>query len=356
MEDFKKNYILLSKVAKEKKYAQEYLGLLARRGDIGSIRIGKRWYTKRDWVFEFEKDAEVRKMEMKIAGAEIEVKTKVETKIFSAPAPKIFMTEAASAVGVKIKKEEEVKIFPRTLSIKAESIQKTKEKNISLKSSNVEDIRRDFHAKKEKEPQEKMPQAKVVEKASPVEKVSFREFPRINRELPMIDLRKAASRGNSPLPRLRSHAAKASDDETRASQSNYKKKEEVILPKLWLEGKENKERNDSGTHSRVWRSVSIGNASPNFAAEESVRMPLFQKFAFAMSVALLIILLFQVSLVSTKSAGIVAGAVDSRVDASLIKNSSLEYLGNQGDKVKENISLSRVIIRAAAEREGNQGE
>jgi len=39
MEELKKKFVLLSKVAKEKKYAQEYLGLLARRGDIGSIRI-----------------------------------------------------------------------------------------------------------------------------------------------------------------------------------------------------------------------------------------------------------------------------------------------------------------------------
>ena len=53
MEDFRNKFVLLSKIAKEKKYAQEYLGLLARRGDLGSIRIGKRWYTTLDWFLEF---------------------------------------------------------------------------------------------------------------------------------------------------------------------------------------------------------------------------------------------------------------------------------------------------------------
>ncbi|KKT71932.1 MAG: hypothetical protein UW66_C0018G0015 [Candidatus Moranbacteria bacterium GW2011_GWF1_44_4] len=65
MEDFKKKFVLLSAIAKEKKYAQEYLGLLARRGDIGSIRIGKRWYTKVEWFSEFLSDAEARKAEAK---------------------------------------------------------------------------------------------------------------------------------------------------------------------------------------------------------------------------------------------------------------------------------------------------
>ena len=63
---------MLSKIAKEKKYAQEYLGLLARRGDIGSIRIGKRWYTTTEWFSEFLRDAEMRKGEMKTASIFLE--------------------------------------------------------------------------------------------------------------------------------------------------------------------------------------------------------------------------------------------------------------------------------------------
>ena len=69
-EDIQKNFILLSKVAKEKKYAQEYLGLLARRGDIGSIRIGKRWYTTWAWFEEFLENSQKKKevvSEVKIA-------------------------------------------------------------------------------------------------------------------------------------------------------------------------------------------------------------------------------------------------------------------------------------------------
>lgn len=60
-EDLQKKFILLSKVAKEKKYAQEYMGLLARRGDIGSIRIGKRWYTTWAWFEEFLENGQKQK-------------------------------------------------------------------------------------------------------------------------------------------------------------------------------------------------------------------------------------------------------------------------------------------------------
>lgn len=62
-EDLKEKFILLSKIAKEKKYAQEYLGLLARRGDIGSVRIGKRWYTTWEWFEEFLENSQKKKTE-----------------------------------------------------------------------------------------------------------------------------------------------------------------------------------------------------------------------------------------------------------------------------------------------------
>ena len=82
-----------------------------------------------------------------------------------------------------------------------------------------------------------------------------------------------------------------------------------------------------------------------------------------MSVVLLLVLIIQVGWVYKNElkgiigigSGIVAGAQDSKINLSVIKNSSAGYLENQGDKVKENISLSRVLIRAVMEKEGNQG-
>jgi hypothetical protein len=53
-----KEFISLRVAASENKYAQEYLGLLARRGILASVRIGKRWYTTRDWVKEFKSESE----------------------------------------------------------------------------------------------------------------------------------------------------------------------------------------------------------------------------------------------------------------------------------------------------------
>ena len=81
-----------------------------------------------------------------------------------------------------------------------------------------------------------------------------------------------------------------------------------------------------------------------------------------MSVVLLLVLLLEVGLaykdevkkLAGFESGVVAGAESTKLNLAVVKNSSLGYLGNQEDKVKENISFSRVLIRAAMEREGNQ--
>ncbi len=71
------SFILLSRAAKDKKYAQEYLSLLARRGDLGSIRIGKRWYTTNEWMEQFLQTVEEKKkaseQSLKVDGLELEV-------------------------------------------------------------------------------------------------------------------------------------------------------------------------------------------------------------------------------------------------------------------------------------------
>jgi hypothetical protein len=253
-EDFRKNFVLLSKVAKEKKYAQEYLGLLARRGDLGSVRIGKRWYTTWEWFSEFEKDIVAKKAEAVMP--EIEIELVGEKEKIATPVP----------LQVRVK-------------------------------------------------------------------------------LPTIDLRKVA-RTNI-------------QGSEKASQESEREFEVLNGARNLL----------AGRHG----------FSPSFLPERAGEPPFLPKFAFAVSLVLLFFLLFQVgffyreeimeiarldSLASIWRSGLarlagaesgkVAGAYDTKVDLSSVKNLSAGYLENKGDKVKENVSLARVMLRAAMERNNEQ--
>jgi len=272
MEDFKKNFILLSRVAKEKKYAQEYLGLLARRGDVGSIRIGKRWYTTTEWFSEFLKDTEIRRAEARDTEVKIEL------------------------TGNPVIKKEEEKIDERKLEIEREG-------------------------------------------AIPLRIATRQSFPK-EKEFRTIDLREAGAK-------------------------RFLASEKVPLKKVFsgekvekLEALQYLEKMDSRIQERGVRS---GNSSPNFA-DFVPGVPLFQKLAFSAAVMLLLILLFQISWVykdelkrmAGVEAGVVAGAENNKVGLEAVRNSSIDYLGSRGDRVRENISISRVAVRAAMERNGNQ--
>lgn len=258
-EDLKKNFVLLSKVAKEKKYAQEYLGLLARRGDLGSIRIGKRWYTTWDWFLEFEKDIEVKKAEMKIEERAIE----------------------------------------------------------------------------------------------PV-KMAVASFSRVERKFPTVDparnkscdsLRLVRNSNNLNLRGRIPYPARVSDgvDLRKTAPIQVRKVEKKILEAR----EELKIRNEAREFS------------PSFLPESSERFSFFSKFAFGASLVLLFFLLFGFGFSHKKEilklagfeSGMVAGAYNSKVSLSAVRNSSMGYLGDKEDKVRENISLSRAVLRAAVEKE-----
>jgi len=253
-EDFRKKFVLLSQVAKEKKYAQEYLGLLARRGDLGSIRIGKRWYTTREWFWEFEKDIVAKKAEMKIGPAQAVVveKEKIEEKVL--------VGDLGNLGGRENRKTER-----------------------------------------------KIP------------------FSQIERKLPTVDLRK------------------------------------IVQVKIQKTKRKNQEATKEFEVRNEARSLPAGRHgfSPSFAPEPVGKLSFLPKFAFGASLVLLFFLLFQIGFFYKKEileiagveSGKVAGAYSNRVDLSLVKNSSLDYLGNKGDKVKESVSFARVMLRAAMERE-----
>lgn len=324
-EELKKNYILLSKIAKEKKYAQEYLGLLARRGDIGSIRIGKRWYTAREWFLEFLADAEARRKEVKIAKPEIE------------PA-KMIIPEKKDTEKIILPEKAELKIGIGTAAGKAQA-----EKKEPLAGLKVEAGRGSFcWGRRAIAPTEAVEPGVEERKTGIAPKISApgKSF-RAERKFETVDLRGANKRKVVVPQKIRIRNFIGSSNALRGEKLRSHSQKEYALQE---------------------RKVLRGETSPNFAGEIP-KIPLFQKFAFSAAAVLLLGLVFQAGLVfkddlkriARFESGIVAGASDSKAGLSSVKNSSLGYLSDQKDRIRENISLSRVLVRTAVEKSaGNE--
>jgi hypothetical protein len=316
-------YILLSAVAKEKKYAQEYLGLLARRGDIGSIRIGKRWYTKTEWFSEFLADAETRKAETKnFVFPVMPVAEKIERKEESAAKEMVFPMNVMEHQ-IKIVKPLETSQENPQNAIIAETLQ------VAV-PARKEPIKKESESIIPRKEEAKIIMPRII-KPKPVFQKSFvaeRKFETVNLKT-SLDVRPVFRRVAADIPKIKKSA---------------QEKESQPLPV------------ENSPDIRNW-ALKKEDPSPNFIPVAS-QVGFFPKFAFSMSVVLLLVLLIQFGWVYKKElkgaigigSGTVAGAQDSKVNLGVVKNSSAGYLGNQEDKVKENISLSRVLIRAAVER------
>jgi len=258
-EELKKNFVLLSKVAKEKKYAQEYLGLLARRGDLGSIRIGKRWYTTWEWFQEFLENSEKKKVET-IKGMVEKVKENFVEEKFSIIRPV-----------VRVERKIEEKIIEEPVMIPV--MVKMEKKDIF-----------------------------------PVRKVA-REMREIRKEVVLV-----------------------------RKENFIERKNEALLSNQEIEFRKNS-----------------GLFSPDFIASEKEQVSLFPRFAFAAGLAIML-LLVAVSGYFIFSGGLlrkgtVAGASDERNGGfSSIKSGSGYYLTSAGDKIKESISISRLMVEVAKEK------
>jgi hypothetical protein len=282
-EDIQKNFILLSKVAKEKKYAQEYLGLLARRGDIGSIRIGKRWYTTWTWFGEFLENGLKKKTE---SAPEVQ-----EVK---------FEKDEQEVVSEKVA-ESEIKInFLPAMSVKEEAVSPAIEREEVQKNIPVEKRYTDipvplFHPAKAQTGQIR------VKRAQPI----LRDEPR-SREVSIEERNRYAV----PYKEIK-----------------LKKKEDVF--------------------------------SPNLVGGEKIAAFTFSRFAFAMSfVAILFFVAVSGYFVwsgTLLERGRVAGASDERTAGfSGITSGGAYVLTSAGDKMRESLSLSRVIVQAVKEKSMNE--
>lgn len=314
-ETIRENFVLLSKVAKEKKYAQEYLGLLARRGDIGSIRIGKRWYTTWQWFEEFLENSQKKKEVV----SEMSVVAPMQAELVKETFPAI--------------EKEEIKINIPFVFPEREKVLVAQPATQSQIEENVFD-----------EPAKVSVSVKTRLAGTPFQKNAAGDIRGI-KERREVGERRMANRQAAKVP-------------TGNCVPNTKRQP---LAKLQNETKfTNISVAERNRHAVPYREIKFKKSasvfSPDLLAVEKEFAPIFGRLTFAFSFAV-IILLVAASGYFVWSGGLlkegqVAGASDERNGgyAGIISGGDY-FLASTGDKVKESLSISRVIVEAAKEKQ-----
>jgi len=323
-EDIQKNFILLSKVAKEKKYAQEYLGLLARRGDIGSIRIGKRWYTTWAWFEEFLENSQKKKIE---SVCEVQIAQPVMIAETVAPLVSLIKEELLNETS-----EEKIKInvpfvFPERekVSVSQLAIHIQREENISEAPVSS----RLVGGQAADKPAKIAVAVKTKSFEMPVRKNIAGEIKGIRERGEISQIKNFRQEKNhQSLPGIEAKFKNISVAEKNRyavpyQEIKFKKKEDIF--------------------------------SPDFAGDEKMAAPMLSRFAFAMSFAAILLLVaasgYFVWSGGLLARGQVAGASDERNGGFSGITSGGEYvLTSAGDKMKQSLSISRVMVQAAKEK------
>lgn len=294
-EDLKKNFILLSKIAKEKKYAQEYLGLLARRGDIGSIRIGKRWYTTWQWFEEFLENSQKKPSFVPLSGtmAGEEKEIKISAPFVFPEREKVFVAVPA----MNVEREERVADQPARIAVavKTRNEEMIGRKNITGDISLPAMLRVAMRTGGIGGRREIKIQPRIAQSRNLIQETKFRNISVAERNKHAV-----------PYPKI-----------------EFKEKADVF--------------------------------SPDLSNEENMFASMFSRFAFAFSFAMILLLVaasgYFVWSGGLLKSGQVAGASDERNGGiSGIKSGSEYVLVSAGDKIKQSLSLSKLIVQAARER------
>ncbi len=359
-EDLKKKFILLSKFAKEKKYAQEYLGLLARRGDLGSIRIGKRWYTSREWFSEFLADAEKRKEE----------------------AARILLKNNAAKISepiMEVKKETLRQEFfteeKKNITV-AGNVKEYADDHSSLGASGEIKIKVPYRAKQREissertlaRPMDFLPR-RAVSPALPIlsGSVSRPDGPvlRLDRpsrsEQPGVFAEKYFSRGVDIKSRIRISSPANLSGKVVPRFADIKISSEKKLNGHWEENINEKPAPEKFLEIR--RSDNV--FSPSFAQRKWLSDLFPSKLAFGLAAVLVFFLLFQAAVFFKgdlarfagldQAQGIVAGASDEKGSGiTNVKSEADYYLSSSADAMKESVSFSRLMVRTALERNNGQ--
>ncbi|MFH0929918.1 MAG: hypothetical protein V1814_01560 [Candidatus Moraniibacteriota bacterium] len=319
-EDLQKKFILLSKIAKEKKYAQEYIGLLARRGDIGSIRIGKRWYTTWEWFEEFLENSQKKKTES-VCETQVVQPVKVEAEKIAFPA-----REKEDSIQIKetvpFRNISEVPAFAKAMAGEGEKVY--------VAQSVTVDVRRE--EKIIEEPAKITVAVKTKRFEMPVRKNisgDIRGIGEIRKKIEISQVRNFHQERNiQSLPQL----------ETKFKNVFVEGKNENPLPY-----KEIKFRKNQDVFSPVFETI------------EETRSFFFPKFVFATGFAIMVFLVaasgYFVFSDGIFKKGTVAGASSERNGGfSGISSGGEYFLASAGDKMKESLSVSRVVVEAVKEK------
>jgi hypothetical protein len=394
-EELKEKFILLSKFAKEKKYAQEYLGLLARRGDLGSIRIGKRWHTCQEWFSEFLKDAEKRRAEAaKSLLGNNAVKTNaliLETEKEKLPKQKIFTEEKTniSVAGNTKEYGNDYPVLEAPIRIKVPEIAKRQEaftnrvpnKSVDLLLSEAREIKTcfDFRASDN---------IKVINAPRlAAEPKGSRACPGVNTNLffaghqeifPSLNKQKKIFRAipnrviSSPSARGFSRSI---DLKPRVRENISEEQFRKAVPKFSgmavPSGRDFRIRSEESEREKTFlRGVvedkRLDNVlSPSFAEKKGWSSLFSSKLAFGLTAVLLFFLLFQTAFFFKgdlaklvgfdQNQGIVAGASDEKGNGVTdVKSEADYYLSNSADTMKESVSFSKLMISTALERNAGQ--
>jgi hypothetical protein len=376
-----KIFILLSKIAKEKKYAQEYLGLLARRGDLGSIRIGKRWYTTAEWFESFLVDTEKRKEEMRVQMMKQEAKEKKEAAAISSEIKK-----EVGAVGIKVpdvniieKLVEEVKVVP-VLSVPTISV-KEPAAELSQDIKKVVEVTASPEIKISEEKKEEVPV--LVKTAEPkinisIQKQVERPMIRERSEFVPVSIPKIQHANAIAQSRPRSFVPASNSVKIDLRRIESRRRNFVASPEPRI--LERKQPSDPFIQVKSERELYPAKENPFFELESRKRIIFensdhafppnstnkfgslflfFQKLAFSLALVLLFAVLsvgvFQYRKDSANfpklGGGAVAGAQDTRLaGVSSLENFTASYFEARRGQTKENVSLSRVILEAALEK------
>jgi hypothetical protein len=315
-EDLKNNFVLLSKIAKEKKYAQEYLGLLARRGDIGSIRIGKRWYTTWEWFSEFLENNQKKKE-----------------------------TVAEEAPSFEMKEVQAVEAQP--MPIEEKIVLKEGKENIAIRSENkvpVQSGEDSFEIKIKNPLSEKIVVAhpSIELKLQETERVVIRKNIERKEEAAIpVRMKSSMPRQNIQLPRER--------------------QAEKVARQIPVQVFSQKNNEQIFSQPEFKFQSQPGFVLPAVGANETPERSFFATLAFAASFAMIFFLLgisgYFVFSGGLLEKGKVAGASDERNGGlSGIRSEGNFFLSSGGDKIRESISISRVIVEVAKEKAASSSQ
>jgi len=314
-EDIQKNFILLSKVAKEKKYAQEYMGLLARRGDIGSIRIGKRWYTTWAWFEEFLENSQKKPSFAKATEGDVKINVPF---VFPARLParqereKVYAASKAENISSEISATIKPKVEASESSFEARADDSQNLKiNIAPKKIEFKQAGQQVFIRRQEQKMNVAAAPRIMNQRAPERIAGIRnvrnawDARREERKIGLPQMISIQKKNANPLP---------------YKEIKFRKNKDVF--------------------------------SPVFEVNEKTHSIFFPRLVFAAGFAIMFLLVaasgYFVFSDGIFKNGTVAGASDERSSVfSGISSGGEYFLTSTGDKIKESLSVSRAVIEAA---------